>query len=793
MPAFTSTAYSRTRRIRHMVCGAAAATLLTAGLGATGAHAATSPPLPAHALTLDGVHLSIDSPDYPTGAPYVTTPGGEVQVASLSDNKPFRYLSVTAAPYGQKLPESVFPMSQAGHAPAWRAALGAAAKPGPTATIFGQTVAGQITTSNGDLAANGTVTTIETIHWIVEQGGRTWVVTLQHDAANLPAGFGTKLKLSATNPDSTTTVNLNAPTTPAATPRTLTANTVPLGGNLGRPSWWSSNCDGFKSLLNTKFMGLQVCGYTSGSDDVLESNIPGVSQYEWECAELSDRYLVQRYGISGAGGNGNQVADNAYNANKSMFQLYANGSHNYPVAGDVISFAVGGGSFGHTGVVTGSSVDSFGNGTIDMVHQNWNEDGKADGIWTGILVRNWNVQEVTGQGGTVHWLHNPADTGGSSGGASAGPALGDKSTIQAPDKTMYTFTRDAVTGHLQATYVPNGGSWKTTDMSNMVGTPSSAGGAPSAFVNTIDGSIGVITTDFTNGHVQMTYLSKGATSWTTVDLTAAYGTPVSGGGVNTLIAPDGTLYVFSVGSTDGGHLTATYLHNGVWQRADMTTMAGVPDVGTGVPATFVQNNGSIGVITADAANGHSQMTYLSNGASSWASIDLAIGYGTPATDGYASTVIGPDGTLYVFTRGTTDGGHITITYQNTSGVWGRADVTSMVGTPVSAGELSAFRQLDGTIGVIAADGVNGHLRLIYDPSGGSWATADLNSSLFAGTPVTGGNVGTAIAPDGSLYVWSIDSAGNNGHVQATYDKGTTGVWGTADMTTMAGVNTPTAG
>ncbi|MFD0332100.1 CHAP domain-containing protein [Streptacidiphilus monticola] len=181
---------------------------------------------------------------------------------------------------------------------------------------------------------------------------------------------------------------------------------VALSGSLGRPSWWSATCDGNGSTLSSSgtFMGLQVC--TNGGNAI--DHVPGVAQLEWQCADLSDRYLVQRYGLNGPGGNGNQEAANWYNSYPSKFQLHSNGdgAKTAPVPGDVLSFAVGSSAAGHTGVVYKSTVDSSGNGTVYFVDQNWT----GDGGYNSASVSNWNVTEITGEGGSVQWLHNPADT-----------------------------------------------------------------------------------------------------------------------------------------------------------------------------------------------------------------------------------------------------------------------------------------------------------------------------------------------------------------------------------------------
>ncbi|WP_030266569.1 hypothetical protein [Streptomyces sp. NRRL B-24484] len=242
-----------------------------------------------------------------------------------------------------------------------------------------------------------------------------------------------------------------------------------------------------------------------------------------------------------------------------------------------------------------------------------------------------------------------------------------------------------------------------------------------------------------NGHLRITYLPKGG-NWATVDLNGQTGTPVTGGGVSNTVAPDGTLYIFSRGSADGGHLSATYLNSaGTWATADMTATVGTPVSAGGAPSAFVQKDGTVGVVTANSANGHVYMTYLPNGGQ-WTGADMT--------------------TL--------------------------ADLTNQAGTPASAGGApAAFLQPDGTVGVVTADSADGHVHMTYLPNGGQWTGADMTA--LAGTPVTGGSIGNAIAPDGTHYIFTVGST-NGGHLSATY-AGTS--WATTDMTGYVG--TPAAG
>ncbi|MEY9966639.1 hypothetical protein ABIA33_004704 [Streptacidiphilus sp. MAP12-16] len=439
--------------------------------------------------------------------------------------------------------------------------------------------------------------------------------------------------------------------------------------------------------------------------------------------------------------------------------------------------------------------DSAGNAGHIVVFDHWADSSQSSYVgyeFTGSGVHHRTIPYPYYAGyGTFSPVHNNSvvdDPTSPPPAPAPDPALGDKGSVLGlgTSPTAYTFTRDALTGHLQVTTLGPGG-WATKDLTSSVGTPVSAGGAPAAFVQQ-GGTVGAVTADAANGHLQITYLST-AGAWATADLTASVGTPVTGGALSTAIAPDGTLYIFSRGSTNSGHLSATYLSGtgGGWATADMTTMVGTPASAGGAPSTFLQTNGTLGVATADAANGHLQITYLPKGGA-WATSDLTASVGTPVTGGYTSNLIAPDGTLYIFSRGSTNGGHLSATYLNTSGTWATADMTNQVGTPASAGGApSTFLQTNGTLGVATADAANGHLQITYLPKGGNWTTSDLTTQ--AGTPVTGGAVSAMTDADGTLAIYSIGST-NNGDVQLTYLP-TNGTWTTVSMTTTAG--TPHAG
>ncbi|CAG7645097.1 CHAP domain-containing protein [Actinacidiphila bryophytorum] len=377
------------------------------------AHTASAPAR--HTMTVDGVALTVANPGMPVGATFAARPGDSVQSASAEATGPFRFFSVTAVPFGERLPKSDFPVARSGGAAGWRSVGGASAA-GPVATLFGQKVTGQVRHETDGASR------LLTVQWVVEAGDRIWVVRAEHAEPDVPAGFATGIALASADLAAPTTVDVtaaNAGAQPhaeaAATPATSGDPVISFGSLPAPPSsYWNhggGTCDNSKyGLLNEKIADVQVCGYSNGDD-----RATGWGSNEWECAELPLRYAIQRWGLtSNDGGDGKDQADNlkaALNAiHPGRFVLRGNAlsDHTAPQPGDVISYYDSGA--GHTGIVIASHVDSSGNGSIDMVHENWNEVPSTPGEWDGIPVRNGVVENVLGGSGDVHWMHDSAWT-----------------------------------------------------------------------------------------------------------------------------------------------------------------------------------------------------------------------------------------------------------------------------------------------------------------------------------------------------------------------------------------------
>ncbi len=192
---------------------------------------------------------------------------------------------------------------------------------------------------------------------------------------------------------------------------------VTATGGIPRPPWWRGTCDGSSTgafpgsyPLGASWAGLVACGPGSnqdppGGEQAAVSFFKGAwGEYEWQCVELSMRWMYLAWGVPPYPADGDDIVDNyaRYNPNGPKLTVVRNGTpREPPLPGDVLELTDGD-SYGHTEVVTGSFVNSRGNGTIEAITQNLN--APSDG-WYQLSVKNWVVRG--GFGEVVDWLHNP--------------------------------------------------------------------------------------------------------------------------------------------------------------------------------------------------------------------------------------------------------------------------------------------------------------------------------------------------------------------------------------------------
>jgi hypothetical protein len=113
----------------------------------------------------------------------------------------------------------------------------------------------------------------------------------------------------------------------------------------------------------------------------------------YQCVELSERYLYDRYGVTmGIATNGDQVAAHYAAGYPGLFMVIRNGTpRRAPAGGDVLSLSAAprfdSASGGHTAVVQSSSVTAAGNGSVTVVEENAGTAGAAV-----LPVSGWRVR-----------------------------------------------------------------------------------------------------------------------------------------------------------------------------------------------------------------------------------------------------------------------------------------------------------------------------------------------------------------------------------------------------------------
>src|SRR5512140_90277 len=395
--------------------------VLSSLLGGASSARAAEPAGPASAqtasFTLDNVELSIAAGWLPPGGFTLSEAGAGSQVATAASWHPFRELTVTVVPFGRRSGTEALPAASAGGAAGYRAALrshrlqqGGRLQAGPTALLFGQPV--QATRSALMLFVDAPVQKPVTVdEWVVQAGSRLWIVRASQEEASeeaspLPVHFDAQLSLQSET--------LSRPSSPLAPARLVQNQPAGSAGgepDLPVPAWWDGDCDannyatvqGFASYrLGAVYLGMPACGprpWADGVEGVLVQFTPGGwGVLEWECVELSMRFLYLKYGINTYGANGSQVV---WNYPGSLLVKIPNGTvARAPLPNDVLSYGSTS-TWGHTSVVTASSVDASGNGTITVIEENASVSGSHT-----LSVSNWTV---AGNAGSVSgWLYDPS-------------------------------------------------------------------------------------------------------------------------------------------------------------------------------------------------------------------------------------------------------------------------------------------------------------------------------------------------------------------------------------------------
>jgi hypothetical protein len=375
-------------------------------------------------VKLDGITISVCAPILP-GDFIIPDPSSSDQIATAATLNPYQEFSITAIPYGLKVSTETLPTAAAGLAGQYqqdlknaRIAQGGQVKEGPAASIFSSSVSS--IASLVSLKIHGdTPSNVVIVEWVADAGKRLWIIRYSQEVAegtNQPTDDIINTVIQPLAQVIVSSQDIASPSTSAKylaafIPPPNAGITAQTAGDLPFPSWWNGDCDknNFPGsyALGGIYRGVKACGPIN-TERVVQF-APGLwGELEWQCVELSMRFLYLAYGILPYPGNGKDVVWNYTPKSTDEVQLVkiANDTvGKFPQAGDALSYGTTS-TYGHTSVVTGSNVDSNGNGTVTIIEQN--VSNPSNGMET-LAVTNWQVKSwmvITG------WLHgnNPVPT-----------------------------------------------------------------------------------------------------------------------------------------------------------------------------------------------------------------------------------------------------------------------------------------------------------------------------------------------------------------------------------------------
>jgi hypothetical protein len=216
-------------------------------------------------------------------------------------------------------------------------------------------------------------------------------------------------------PPASASIPIGLSPSPRPSPVAATADPyVTADGTLLPPPWWHGPCDGAANggypgsyPLGASWDGLVACGPgpNEGGADHLVSFSPGAwGEEEWECVELSMRWMYLAWGVPPYAANGGTNVDDyaAEHTGGPPLVVVQNGTRGVaPEPGDVLELSDGG--YGHTEVVTATHVNTEGDGKVRVITENLSSP--TDG-WYTLTVSDWYVEG--GFDSVVDWLHNPS-------------------------------------------------------------------------------------------------------------------------------------------------------------------------------------------------------------------------------------------------------------------------------------------------------------------------------------------------------------------------------------------------
>ena len=409
---------------------------LASGMTTSGvANAASRTPyrLLASSFTLDGVTLSLRSAFIPDK--FVVSPGDDtIQMASSVAMRPYREFQIEAIPYNVASPLEVLPTAHKGAAAEYRSLLhiyrathgGHLLNNVPAIVLFGKVVQGEANLLNLNLGGAKKQDAVVT-EYVTEAGNRLWLVRMTrglaqeglggHSAADVSSSFLSSLgtvNVSSSTLDrpSTLLASLKSQHPQATTSRGSNPKVKPF--NLPFPSWWNGAVCNYNNFLrdtgwqawqmNSGLYGVYPCGPRPayGGPDHLVTFFSGAwGEYEFECVELSMRWMYLDWGIHPYSANGKDVVNNfaTYNRSSVISEVYNYaGCCMVPEPGDVLSYCSTC-TYGHTSVVMSTNVNGSGNGSVVVMEENAVTSGAET-----LTISNYEVMNTTA-GWVYGWLH----------------------------------------------------------------------------------------------------------------------------------------------------------------------------------------------------------------------------------------------------------------------------------------------------------------------------------------------------------------------------------------------------
>lgn len=144
--------------------------------------------------------------------------------------------------------------------------------------------------------------------------------------------------------------------------------------------------------LGANYDNVWACGPIPGNSVPGYGDVFEPTEYGFQCTELANRFLWDRWDIAPVYGYSLDGANFAatVHADHPSVPLVANGTAGQAyVAGDIVSFS--GYGEGHVAVVTGSTENASGNGQVTIMEENASTSGAEK-----LTVSNWSLQKASG-------------------------------------------------------------------------------------------------------------------------------------------------------------------------------------------------------------------------------------------------------------------------------------------------------------------------------------------------------------------------------------------------------------